>query len=350
VPLHPGPPYQLSEALGAGGGQQVGYVYYGFYCSECGRYIFEHAALWSGSSASFTLLHMAHADQTRALDTDGTQQVGFAFFNQPNTPPYHALLWHGAGAAPTDLHPGPNFTYSFATSIADGQQGGYGWGAATDDYSHALLWRGTAASVVDLNPPGFYSSTVNAVRGGIQVGGGGRFSDSHGSALAWSGTAASVIDLHALLPAGYRLRDSVANDVDENGNIVGLATEDETAQTVAVVWKRTDSQPLRPAPTGLTCASPTALPGQTISLSATLKRSSDGAAVGGRTITFKVNGTSAGTAVTNSAGIATRKYSVPMAMSAGSKPIAVSFSGDSSFQASGGSATLTVRSNLDVRR
>lgn len=180
VQLHPGLPYQLSEALGVGGGQQVGYVYYGFYCSECGRYIFEHAALWSGSSASFTLLHMAGADQTRAFDTDGTQQVGYAFFNRPNTPPYHALLWRGAGAAPIDLHPGANFSHSFATSIADGQQGGYGWGTATDDYSHALLWRGTAASVVDLNPPGFYTSTVNAVRGGIQVGNGGRFMDTHG--------------------------------------------------------------------------------------------------------------------------------------------------------------------------
>jgi hypothetical protein len=237
VLLHPGSPYQLSEALGVGGGQQVGYVYYGFYCSECGRFIFEHAALWSGSSASFTLLHMAGADQTRALDTDGTQQVGYAFFNQPNTPPYHALLWHGAGSAPIDLHPGSTFTHSFATSVADGQQGGYGWGPATNDDLHALLWRGSASSVADLTPAGFYASSINAVRRGMQVGGGGRYQDNFGRALAWRGSAASVIDLHALLPAGYRLSNSVANDIDEKGNIVGLATEDATQQTVAVLWR-----------------------------------------------------------------------------------------------------------------
>lgn len=237
VLLHPGDPYQLSEALGVGGGQQVGYVYYGFTCSECGRFIFRHAALWSGSAGSFTLLHMAGADETRGLDTDGTQQVGYGFFNRPNTPPYHALLWRGPGVPAIDLHPGTNFTHSFATGVNGGQQAGYGWGPATNDDLHALLWTGSAASVVDLNPAGFYVSSINAVRGGIQVGSGGRYQDNFGRALAWRGTAASVIDLHALLPAGYRLSNSVAKDIDEKGNIVGLATEDATQQTVAVLWR-----------------------------------------------------------------------------------------------------------------
>jgi hypothetical protein len=338
VLLHPGDPYQLSEALGVGGGQQVGYVYFGFYCSECGRYIFHHAALWSGSAASFTLLHMAGADETSALDTDGTQQVGYAFYNRPNTPPYHAVLWHGAGNPPVDLHPNANFSHSFATSTADGQQGGYGWGPATDDDLHALLWKGSAASVVDLNPPGFYSSSINAVRGGIQVGGGGRYSDGHGVALAWRGTPTSVIDLHALLPAGYRLSNSIAKDIDENGNIVGLATEDSTQQTVAVVWKPVTTKPA----TYLKSPNVVGSAGQMVSLRATLMRTGNNFVVAGRAIAFKVNGASVGSGFTNASGIATSLYTIPASMG-GSKPITASFAGDANYQASSVSATLTVR-------
>jgi Big-like domain-containing protein len=338
VLLHPGEPYQLSEALGVGGGQQVGYVYFGFYCSECGRYIFRHAALWSGSADSFTLLHMAGADETRALDTDGTQQVGYAFYNVPNTPPYHAVLWRGAGNAPIDLHPGPGFSHTFATGVADGQQAGYGWGPATNEDLHALLWKGSAASLVDLNPAGFYASSINAVRGGIQVGGGGRYQDPSGRALAWRGTAASVIDLHALLPAGYQNSNSIANDIDENGNIVGLATEDSTQQTVAVLWKPVTTKP----PTYLKSPNVAGSRGQTVSLRATLMRMSNNIVLAGRAIAFKVNGVSVGSGFTNSSGIATRLYTIPASMR-GSKPITASFTGDANYQASSASATLTTR-------
>ena len=336
VLLHPGEPYQLSEAFGVGGGQQVGYVYFGFTCSECGRYIFRHAALWSGSRESFTLLHMAGADETRALDTDGTQQVGYAFFNRPNTPPYHAVLWRGAGVAPIDLHPGPGFSHTFPTGVSDGQQGGYGWGPATNEDGHALLWKGSAASMLDLNPAGFYVSTINAVRGGIQVGGGGRYQDSFGRALAWRGTAASVIDLHALLPAGYQNSNSIARDVDESGNIVGLATEDSTQQTVAVLWKPVGTK----AATTMTLPNVNGMLGQTVTLRATLKRTSGSVALAGKTVAFKVNGTSIGSGVTNASGIATRSYTTS---AAGSKPITASFGGDANYQGSDATGTLTTK-------
>src|SRR5215217_3938193 len=103
VLLHPGGDYQFSEADGAGGGQQAGYVYRAFYCAECGRFVFEHAALWSGTRESFVLLHASGADQSRALDTNGARQVGWGFLNKPNTPPYHALLWHGRDSLAVDL-------------------------------------------------------------------------------------------------------------------------------------------------------------------------------------------------------------------------------------------------------
>jgi hypothetical protein len=55
-------------------------------------------------------------------------------------------------------------------------------------------------------------------------------------ALVWQGTAASVIDLHQFLPTGFRQNHSIAEDVDENGIIVGTYSEDGTGRTRAVVW------------------------------------------------------------------------------------------------------------------
>ncbi len=84
----------------------------------------------------------------------------------------------------------------------------------------------------------------------------------------------------------------------------------------------------------------------TTSLSTTLKRTLNGAAVAGRTITFSLDGTVVGTAVTNAAGVA----SLPnvslvlggIPMTAGSHAIGVSFVADSQFQSSTGTSTLTV--------
>jgi hypothetical protein len=337
VILHP-PEFNTSEALGVGGGQQAGYVLFGFFCSECGRYIQEHAALWSGSAESAVRLHAPGFDTSRAQDTDGTQQVGYGFANSATLPPYQALLWHGPGSTPVNLHPGPGFDYSFATSVADGQQGGYGWGPATDDYGHALLWRGSAQSVVDLNPAGFYTSTVTAVRGGVQVGFGGRFDEYHNFALAWRGTPESVINLHALLPEGYRLGDSLANDINENGDIVGTATEDATGQTVAVLWRLSAG----PIATSLSLEKAAGPPGQAVTLRATLTRAVGGGGIAGRSIAFKVDGSAVGAAITNSTGTALLAYTIPPGSAGGSRPTNASFAGDASSSACSASSSLTV--------
>jgi hypothetical protein len=84
----------------------------------------------------------------------------------------------------------------------------------------------------------------------------------------------------------------------------------------------------------------------TASLSTTLKRTLNGAAVAGRTITFSLDGTVVGTAVTNASGVA----SLPnvslvlggIPITAGPHSIGVSFAGDSQYQTSSGTSTLTV--------
>jgi hypothetical protein len=205
-----------------------------------------------------------------------------------------------------------------------------------------LLWNGTAQSVIDLNPPGFYTSTMEAIRVGIQVGSGARDGESHNRALAWRGTRESVVDLHALLPAGYRMGDSLAKDVDVNGDIVGTATEDVTQQTVAVLWRVGGPTGGR-AGTRLTVRNVTGRPGQTVILSASLRRTDTGAPVAGRTVWFAVNRALVGSATTNAWGIAARNYRVPANAATGSRTMHDAFAGESALAPAVGAGTLSVR-------
>jgi 6-phosphogluconolactonase (cycloisomerase 2 family) len=84
----------------------------------------------------------------------------------------------------------------------------------------------------------------------------------------------------------------------------------------------------------------------TTALSTTLKRTLNGAAVAGRNITFSIDGTVVGTALTSATGVASLPNvslvigGVPII--AGPHSIGVSFAGDSQYQASTGASTLTV--------
>src|SRR5262249_18196986 len=84
--------------------------------------------------------------------------------------------------------------------------------------------------------------------------------------------------------------------------------------------------------------------GGTATLTATLKRTSDNSPVSGKTITFLLNGNAAGTGTTDASGVATVTGVSLTGINAGSSPNAVSasFAGDSGFQASSGSGTLSV--------
>ena len=82
--------------------------------------------------------------------------------------------------------------------------------------------------------------------------------------------------------------------------------------------------------------------GDTVTLSATLKRAHDGALIGGRTLDFKVDGSSVGSAVTNSSGVASLNYTIPVGASLGAHTIRVDFAGDDPLNPSSGTGTLTV--------
>ncbi len=83
--------------------------------------------------------------------------------------------------------------------------------------------------------------------------------------------------------------------------------------------------------------------GQKATLSATLKRKTDKAALSGQTVTFKVDGVVAGQGITNASGVATFLYLIDEPLASGDHALTAEYAGDSSDNASIGSSTLTVK-------
>src|SRR5205085_9055467 len=102
------------------------------------------------------------------------------------------------------------------------------------------------------------------------------------------------------------------------------------------------SNVMQQAATSLAVSAASGAYGGTTSLSATLTAS--GSPVSGKTISFTLNGNSAGSAVTNASGVASLASVSLAGINVGSYPTGVgaSFAGDSSYQTSAGSNSLTV--------
>jgi hypothetical protein len=225
VDLHPAG-WRASEALGVGGGFQVGSVI---------DNALRRAAVWHGSAGSMQVLDSTGYGAAHALGTDGVQHVGRAA--PPSTTFPHALLWNGIGP-PIDLHPaGTNYSRSIAVAVDAGVQVGYVLGFATVDEDHAALWLGSAGTFREIHPAGWIRSYAVAVRGGLQAGNGSFPPHNLQSrALAWQGDAGSFVDLHAVLPSRFQAGNSAAEDVNARGEVVGWVTL--TGVTHAVVWFR----------------------------------------------------------------------------------------------------------------
>jgi hypothetical protein len=86
----------------------------------------------------------------------------------------------------------------------------------------------------------------------------------------------------------------------------------------------------------------TGYPGQLLGFFACLLRNSDHGLIGGKTLTFQLDGALLGTAQTNTIKSAQCNYTLPSNISLGTHKIAVSFAGDSAYQSSFQTGTLTV--------
>jgi uncharacterized protein YfaS (alpha-2-macroglobulin family) len=74
-------------------------------------------------------------------------------------------------------------------------------------------------------------------------------------------------------------------------------------------------------------------------------RKVDGSPVPGKTITFKIDTTTVGTAVTASNGVASLTYAVPISLGAGTHVIAANFAGDADYGSNSASGSLTAYFN-----
>lgn len=90
----------------------------------------------------------------------------------------------------------------------------------------------------------------------------------------------------------------------------------------------------------------TARRGQTVNLQTILRRQDNAAPIVGRTVTFKVAGSTVGSANTDSTGKATVPYTVPLNASLGNRTLRVEFAGDSTYMSTSKEATLDVRKVL----
>ncbi len=170
-----------------------------------------HAALWTGTAASFVDLHPAGATLSYLHAIRDDQQVGTAFFGRPR-----AGIWSGTAASFLNVHPaGPTESEIFGTTGS--QQSGY---ILSSGVRFAALWGGTIASFVNLNPAGATASRAYTTNGSRQVG----YAIFAGitRATMWSGSAAGVTDLH---PAGavYSTAEGIEDSPKFDAQVVGYA-------------------------------------------------------------------------------------------------------------------------------
>lgn len=111
----------------------------------------QHALLWSGSGATTVDLHPTLLPQilnSFATSNAGMQQVGYG---TDATRAAHALFWTGTAESAIDLTP-PGAVEARALDTNGSQQVGYTIIPVNNlDTIHAVVWNGTAGSVVDLN-------------------------------------------------------------------------------------------------------------------------------------------------------------------------------------------------------
>jgi len=94
--------------------------------------------------------------------------------------------------------------------------------------------------------------------------------------------------------------------------------------------------------TKITVTNLTDAAGHAVTLKALLQRSADGAALGGKTVTFKIDGTNVGSAGTRSDGSAGLRYRIPAGLGAGDHVITATFAGDNTYGAATGTGSLSV--------
>ncbi|HEY6326815.1 MAG TPA: hypothetical protein VIW73_09935 [Candidatus Cybelea sp.] len=189
----------------------------------------EHALLWKiGQLKTPVDLNPAGFAFSEAYAVRGTTQTGYAYSSTTNS--YHAVLWHGTAASAVDLTP-PTLSSAYATGLAPKTEVGCGTPSGMS-VTHALLWHGKSKGMIDLQPSGFTDSCARGAQGNVQVGYGHTGSKVL-HALLWNGSAKTAVDLQQYLPNTFSSSEAYA--IDTAGHILGSALT-TTGTWHAVVW------------------------------------------------------------------------------------------------------------------
>jgi hypothetical protein len=134
----------------------------------------------------------------------------------------------------------------------------------------------------------------------------------------------------SLSPGTHTFSASFAGDSDDNAS---------TQQAALTVHDNTLVQ--LPAASGIA--------GQSVLLRAAVRRYPDGQFVAGKTVSFQIDGNTVGSAVTQSNYIASLNYTIPAGLGPGTHTLKAVFAGDSDYNASTQTATLSVSFNTLVQ-
>jgi hypothetical protein len=149
----------------------------------------------------------------------------------------HAALWSGTAASYRNLHPLGPFQHSEILGMTTSQQVGHA-------NARAGIWFGTVGSFVDIHPAGAAWSQARATIDTMQAG----FAvfNSYGHALLWFGSADNYLDLQLALGSQYRESEAYSVWSDGSTILVAGAATDWPGVAHPVLWRLA-------APCALTC-------------------------------------------------------------------------------------------------
>ena len=222
------------------------------------------------------------------------------------------------------------------TDFADALESSPGsglWKTPTATYASGTLTSGTAYTVTDSTKnwaSNIYLGDVLTLTAGTGAGQSRTIQSCSGNTLAVS---------HYFSP----IPDSTSKYVIDNGYTVdGTHPSGYAHQLMAQMVNPQSLFNAHAASTSLSASNASAQAGSGVVLSATLTQLNPVGPLANQVLTFSVDGTIIGSALTNAGGTASATYNVPSGTTSGAHSVTAAFSATAGYQACSASATLTV--------
>ena len=287
------------------------------------------------SNLTVTAVTTTEIDLT--FQDNASNETGFHLYRKTGTGGTFSLVATlpaspGVGAtvpyADKNLTPGTYYEYHLKAFNAVGE-------AADFTGTHATTVSVPATTLTVANETGAYGQTVS-LNATLQVGGNGLTGKTLTYQIDGSTIGTAVTNGSGVASLSYVITGALSSGPPHTITVTyaGDGSYGASSGTGTLTVTRSN--------TALSVASLPGAYGQTVTLTATLTRTTDGAALSGRTVGFAVGGVQAGTAITSAAGVATLTYVVPNGLTLGAHPVAASFADNGGYLACSGTGTLTV--------